>query len=201
MLLRLFIVPVLVQQCAAQSAFRCYAHHRQGASAPGSPRHPSGNRAAVTVEHQLRESHKELRRTQQELLQVRLQLMEEQRHTTPAVRQLLERLTTQDVAAHRAATEIRYTAMALDASADRLEVELRALLSIGLTPGEVDAAAVEAGARQYIRSNIGFRAESVSREPPVAIPLGNSEMSSQAANLPIHVPTAGPTSLSCTGDE
>lgn len=65
---------------------------------------------------------------------------------------------------------------------DRLEIELRRVLSIGLTPDEVDIAAIKAGARQYIRANIGYRAERVCDEPPVAISLGTSEMVSTSVN-------------------
>lgn len=118
----------------------------------------------------------ELQATREELVQVRMALLQAQRQAPKMAEQLLERLTTQDVAAHKAATEMRYTAMALEASMDRLEIDLRRVLSIGLTPEAIDLAAIEAGAKHFVRTNIGFRAEHVSQEPPVAISLQSAEV-------------------------
>ncbi|CCW62958.1 unnamed protein product [Phytomonas sp. EM1] len=119
------------------------------------------------LREELRSQKEELQSTQHQLLQtqIRLAQMEHQplsRFYTAA----LDQLSRLDREAHEEATAIRYTAMALQASHDRLEVELRRVLGIGLTAGEIDAAAIEAAARHYIRSNIGFRVEQVSKEPP-----------------------------------
>jgi len=88
---------------------------------------------------------------------------------TALYERVLATLADTDKAALTAATELRYTAMALRCSHDNLEVELRRILAIGLTPGEIDTAAIEAGARQYVRQNIGFRTESVAATPAVAL--------------------------------
>lgn len=143
------------------------------------PRHGRlSGRKNTDLETQLRHTRTQLRQTREQLAHVQQQLhaTKQEQVLAQVVHPLLERLTQQDVAAHKAATEARYTAMALEMSVDRLEVELRRVLSIGLTDDEVDVAAIQAGARQYIRANIGYRAERVSEEPPVAISLGTSEM-------------------------
>lgn len=151
-----FIKPVLT----------LFAPHR-----PRSYRH-------VSVEEQLAAAHKEIEQTKADLAEARRRL-HDQSSQSPHVQDLLHRLTQHDLAAHKAATEMRYTALALELSAAKLEVELRRILSIGLTAEEVDAAAIEAGARQWIRSSVGFRAANVSEEPPVAISLGTLEMRSE----------------------
>lgn len=142
----------------------------------GPRRRAGGARGVVSESQQCRALRKELQATKEELLQTRMALFQSQRSAPKFAEQLLERLTAQDVAAHKAATEMRYTAMALEASMDRLEIDLRRVLSIGLTPDAVDLAAVEAGARHFVRANIGFRAERVSEEPPVAITLKGAEI-------------------------
>ncbi|CCW70338.1 unnamed protein product [Phytomonas sp. Hart1] len=120
------------------------------------------------IHEELRILKDELRSTQRQLLQAQLHLaqMEHQplsRFYTTA----LEQLARLDREAHEEATAMRYTAMALQASHDRLEVELRRVLGIGLTAEAIDAAALEASTRHYIRANIGFRVEHVSEEPAV----------------------------------
>nr|CCC93317.1 conserved hypothetical protein [Trypanosoma congolense IL3000] len=80
---------------------------------------------------------------------------------------LLERLKTSDAAAHKAATQMRHTALALECSYDLLETELRRVLSIvpyssSASDNDLDRirlAAVEAGAREMVRKNIAFRVE------------------------------------------
>ncbi|KAG5505770.1 hypothetical protein JKF63_05106 [Porcisia hertigi] len=100
-----------------------------------------------------------------ELLEVRLQLAKAEETNAGLYEGVLARLAETDRAAHLTASSIRYTGMALRAAHDNLEVELRRLLTIGLTAEEVDAAAIEAGARQYVRQNIGYHSEHVSSKP------------------------------------
>lgn len=100
-----------------------------------------------------------------ELIQTRLRLAKAEETQAALYESVLAKLDETDRAAQQTATSIRYTGMALRCAHDNLEVELRRLMTIGLTPGEVDAAAIEAGARQYIRQNIGFHAEHVASEP------------------------------------
>lgn len=146
--------------------------YRSGTGSGSSSSHSS------SMAEELAKARAELLTAREELHQVRLQWLAEQQCSGAAVtQQLLEKLSTQDIAAHRTATEVRYTAMALSSSMDCLEIELRRLLRIGLTSEAVDIAAVEAGARRFIRSNIGYRVQSVSEVPPVAIELKESEMS------------------------
>lgn len=135
-------------------------------------------RARVDLATQLRYTRSALReaREQLALTQLQLQASRPASVSSQVLEPLLERLSRQDAAAHKAATEARYTAMALEASTDRLELELRRVLSIGLSEDKIDIAAIQAGAREYIRTNIGYRAERVSEEPPVAISLGLSEI-------------------------
>lgn len=122
----------------------------------------------------------ELRRLQAELLKTRLRLAELETTEAALYERVIATLAETDKAAHVAATELRYTGMALRCSHDNLEVELRRILSIGLTPGEIDAAAIEAGARQYVRQNIGFRAESVASTPAVALDVDGRRRLSNA---------------------
>lgn len=100
-----------------------------------------------------------------ELIQTRLRLAKAEETQAALYESVLAKLDETDRAAQQTAASIRYTGMALRCAHDNLEVELRRLMTIGLTPGEVDAAAIEAGARQYIRQNIGFHAEHVASEP------------------------------------
>lgn len=144
----------------------------------------------VSPADRLSDAQHELQCTKSELLEVRQRLVMAQQETPKVVRELLEKFNDRDVDAHRVATEVRYTAMALEAAADRLEVELRRLLEIGLTPDAVDVAAVEAGARAVIRQHIGYRAAPVSAEPPVAISLGDSVMNT--AQLPTRLTQTPP---------
>ncbi|CAG9573508.1 conserved hypothetical protein [Leishmania major strain Friedlin] len=104
-----------------------------------------------------------------ELLETRLQLAKAEETYAGLYEGVLARLAETDRAAHLTASSLRYTGMALRAAHDNLEVELRRLLTIGLTAEEVDAAAIEAGARQYVRQNIGYHTEHVAAEPP-AVP-------------------------------
>ncbi|CBZ26886.1 conserved hypothetical protein [Leishmania mexicana MHOM/GT/2001/U1103] len=104
-----------------------------------------------------------------ELLETRLQLAKAEETYSGLYEGVLTRLAETDRAAHLTASSLRYTGMALRAAHDNLEVELRRLLTIGLTAEEVDMAAIEAGARQYVRQNIGYHTEHVSAEPP-AVP-------------------------------
>ncbi|RNF02455.1 hypothetical protein TraAM80_06361 [Trypanosoma rangeli] len=92
---------------------------------------------------------------------------------------LLRRLEKTDRAAHKTATELRYTALALQCNYDLLETELRRVLALrphsSTTVGEgcseeedmesLRRAAIEAAAREMVRKNIGFRLERVSEEP------------------------------------
>ncbi|ORC89530.1 uncharacterized protein TM35_000123050 [Trypanosoma theileri] len=101
---------------------------------------------------------------------------------------LLRRLDETDRAAHKTATELRYTALALQCHHDLLETELRRILAIkpqstnsnsnnnngnsggGAAMSKEDirrlrAAAIEAASREMVRKNIGFRVERVSEEP------------------------------------
>ncbi|KPA78299.1 putative mitochondrial hypothetical protein [Leptomonas pyrrhocoris] len=107
----------------------------------------------------------QVQRLKQELLHARLRLAKAEQTKLALYESVLGKLDETDRAAQKAAASLRYTGMALRCAHDNLEVELRRLMTIGLTAGEVDAAAVEAGARQYIRQNIGFHAEHVAREP------------------------------------
>ncbi|GET88379.1 hypothetical protein, conserved [Leishmania tarentolae] len=104
-----------------------------------------------------------------ELLETRMQLAKAEETYAGLYEGVLARLAETDRAAHLTASSLRYTGMALRAAHDNLEVELRRLLTIGLTAEEVDAAAIKAGARQYIRQNIGYHTEHVAAEPP-AVP-------------------------------
>ncbi|CBH15018.1 uncharacterized protein TEOVI_000407000 [Trypanosoma equiperdum] len=80
---------------------------------------------------------------------------------------LLKRLEESHQAVHKAAIHARHAALALQCSHDLMERELRRVLSITPTSSnmsgvEVDRlrrAAVEAGAREIVRRNIGFRVE------------------------------------------
>lgn len=164
----------------------------QGSTSPSSHHAPAGHRSpfrgrlsgrgSVDLATQLRNTRTELRQAREQLAltQLQLQSSRQSRVSSQVLEPLLEKLSRQDVAAHKAATEARYTAMALEASTDRLEMELRRVLSIGLSEDAIDIAAIQAGAREYIRTNIGYRAERVSQEPPVAISLGVSEMVTSA---------------------
>ncbi|KAF8304534.1 hypothetical protein TcBrA4_0045780 [Trypanosoma cruzi] len=90
---------------------------------------------------------------------------------------LLRRLEETDRAAHKTATELRYTALALQCHYDLLETELRRTLALGphSTTTEKECAAedmellrqtaIEAASREMVRKNIGFRVEKVSEEP------------------------------------
>ncbi|KAG5480223.1 hypothetical protein CUR178_06279 [Leishmania enriettii] len=100
-----------------------------------------------------------------ELVETRLQLAKAEETNAGLYEGVLARLSETDRAAHLTASSLRYTGMALRAAHDNLEVELRRLLTIGLTAEEVDAAAIEAGARQYVRQNIGYHSEHVAAEP------------------------------------
>ncbi|AIN98219.1 hypothetical protein LPMP_211400 [Leishmania panamensis] len=104
-----------------------------------------------------------------ELLETRMQLAKAEETNAGLYEGVLARLAETDRAALLTASSLRYTGMALRAAHDNLEVELRRLLTIGLTAEEVDAAAIEAGARQYVRQNIGYHTEHVAVEPP-AVP-------------------------------
>ncbi|KPI83836.1 hypothetical protein ABL78_7121 [Leptomonas seymouri] len=100
-----------------------------------------------------------------ELLHTRLRLAKAEQTKVALYEGVLAKLDETDRAAQQTAASLRYTGMALRCAHDNFEVELRRLMTIGLTAGEVDAAAIEAGARQYIRQNIGFHEEHVASEP------------------------------------
>lgn len=123
--------------------------------------------ARFSLEDQLRAAEAELIWLRRELEQTRLQL-QRLRSGSHVFNDIGERLARLDSQAHHTATELRYTALALRYSRDSAEVELRRLLAIGLTDEAVDAAAMEAGARAYIRGNIGFRVARVKDEAAVA---------------------------------
>lgn len=120
-----------------------------------------------------------------ELAETRLQLAAAHSANTALHSGVLSRLAETSRAADVAATTLRYTGMALRAAQDCLEVELRRLLAIGLTADAVDAAAIEAGARQYVRQNIGYHAQHVSEHPASATdPLRASELRDRPPALP-----------------
>lgn len=107
----------------------------------------------------------QLREVQRELLHTRLRLAKAEATHAALYEGILARLGDTDRLAHHTASSLRYTGMALRCAHDNLEVELRRLLTIGLTAAEVDAAALEAGARQYVRQNIGYYAQHVASAP------------------------------------
>ncbi|RNF15764.1 uncharacterized protein Tco025E_05422 [Trypanosoma conorhini] len=142
---------------------------------PQRPRQPSSSASAPDPAAERREV--DALRT--ELAAARLRVAELQLSQLAAHEALLRRLEETDRAAHRAATELRYTALALQCSYDLLETELRRVLVLGPHTGAAAGAAcsteegmeplrraaIEAAAREMVRKNIGFRVEKVSEEP------------------------------------
>jgi hypothetical protein len=108
---------------------------------------------------------RQVQQLKRELLQTRLRLAKTEETHSALYEGVLAKLDETDRMALQTASSLRYTGMALRCAHDNLEVELRRLLTIGLTAGDVDAAAIEAGARQYVRQNIGFHAGHVATEP------------------------------------
>ncbi|KAG5479458.1 hypothetical protein LSCM1_04721 [Leishmania martiniquensis] len=144
----------------------------KSAAAPLPVPQPSPSAAAVDAERPRRSYastsaavSEQLVSLRRELLETRLQLAKAEETNAGLYEGVLARLSETDRAAHLTASSLRYTGMALRAAHDNLEVELRRLLTIGLTAEEVDLAAIEAGARQYVRQNIGYHSEHVSAEP------------------------------------
>lgn len=145
----------------------------QAPAAPPSPLHLQAQRRQQDATLQA-----QLEITRRELLAAQLTVTKLTHTHIPYYEDLLRRLETTDKAAQEAATSIRYTALALHCSQDVLEKELRRILAIGLnvekdrgttadegrsaaTDASIDAAAVEAAARRFIRANIGYRPVSV----------------------------------------
>ncbi|KAK7194912.1 hypothetical protein NESM_000413100 [Novymonas esmeraldas] len=122
-----------------------------------------------------------------ELVETRLRLAAAEETNAGLYEGVLARLAETDRVAHRTAASLRYTGMALRAAHDNLEVELRRLLTIGLTADEVDAAAIEAGARQYVRQNIGYHSEHVASVPSAVTDVSKLE------ERPDRKSTVGPT--------
>lgn len=145
---------------STSATLRCTA---SGESSGGPLRYVSQAKHAGALRVKMLEE--ELLAARNDAISARLQLGQVLQSPLPRLcAEMLNRLQQADRQAHADATALRYTGMALQTSHDTLEVELRRLLAIGLTSDEIDAAAIEAGARQYVRSNIGFRPERVSDE-------------------------------------
>ncbi|KEG08855.1 hypothetical protein DQ04_06311040 [Trypanosoma grayi] len=130
-------------------------------------------------------SAKEIDALRKELAAAQLRIAELQMSQLATHEALLRRLDEADRAAHKAATELRYTALALQCHHDLLETELRRVLAVVPHTTEATAedmerirrAAIEAGSREMVRKNIGFRVEKVSEEPAAVV-----KSTSNAAN-------------------
>ncbi|KAG8340373.1 hypothetical protein TRVL_08799 [Trypanosoma vivax] len=109
-----------------------------------------------------------------QLAEAQLRITELQLSQIAVYESFLQKFAETDREAHKAATQVRYTALSLQCSHDLLETELRRLLAAAPASNEVKAgdldrvrlAAVEAGAREMVRRNIGFRAEKASAVRP-----------------------------------
>ncbi|CAD2221039.1 hypothetical protein AGDE_14207 [Angomonas deanei] len=128
--------------------------------APAAPPSPTQKQPTQSTRTKLQgnlSSQAQVEVLKQEILLLRLQLAKATNTHTALYQEILGRLEKTDIQAQENAMQLRHTALSLSCSTDRIEKELRALLEVGCTDEEIDVAALESGARRFVRQNVGYR--------------------------------------------